>query len=320
MRWVQVSIAGACLFAAAWSRAEELPEQTMRVIVPVTAGSSLDARARVIADAVGQRLKRRVIVENRPGAGGTIGASLVARSKPDGSTLLFTNNSYVISPRIYENPGYDPVKDLVPVAPAYLSGMVLVVHPSLRVTSVQELIALARARPDQLSYASSGTGGLPHLAMELFKRTAGVELVHVPYRGDGQALTDVLAGRVPLMMSGYVVAVPHVQAGKLRALAVTSGQRAEILASVPTVAETGYQGYAVDAWTGFFAPAGTPAAVIERLNREIAASLATPPVQAHLTATGAQSSTGSPAEFALFVRQEWERYGKLVRELDLKAE
>ena len=144
--------------------------------------------------------------------------------------------------------------------------------------------------------------------------------MHVAYRGDGQALTDVLAGRVPLMMSGYVVAVPHVQAGKLRALAVTSSERAEILANVPTVAETGYKGYAVDAWTGFFAPAGTPVAVVDRLNREIAAALASPAVQAHLVATGAQSSAGSPAQFARFVKAEWERYGKLVRELDLHAE
>jgi tripartite-type tricarboxylate transporter receptor subunit TctC len=320
MRWTPGFIGCVFVLAAGHSHADELPEQTIRVVVPLTAGSSLDARARVIVDALGQRLKRRVIVENRPGAGGTIGTGQVARAKPDGSTLLFTNNSIVISAHIYQKPGYDPLKDFAAVSPAYLSGMVLVVHPSLRVGSVAELVALARSRPDRLSYASSGTGGLPHLAMELFARDAGVELVHVPYRGDGQALTDVLAGRVPLMMSGYVVAVPHVEAGKLRALAVTSSERTEILASVPTVAETGYKGYAVDAWTGFFAPAGTPAAVVERLNREIAAALASPAVQAHLAATGAQSSAGSPAQFARFVQAEWERYGKLVRGLDLQAE
>lgn len=320
MHWVSGLIGCAFAIAVAWAQAEELPEQTIRVIVPVTAGSTLDARARVIVDAIGQRLKRRVIVENRPGAGGTIGTGQVARAKPDGSTLLFTNNSVVISPHIYQNPGYDPLKDLAVVAPVYLSGMVLVAHPSLQVKTVAELVTAARSRPDGLSYASSGTGGLPHLAMELFARTAGIELVHVAYRGDGQALTDVLAGRVPLMMSGYVVAVPHVQAGKLRALAVTSGQRAEILADVPTVAEAGYKGYAVDAWTGFFAPAGTPATVVDRLNREIAAALASPPVQAHFLATGAQSATGTPAQFARFVQEEWARYGKLVRELDLRPE
>ncbi len=320
MRCVPTLVCCAAVLAMSWSRAQDLPEQTIRVIVPLTAGSSLDARARVIVDALGERLKRRVIVENRPGAGGTIGTGQVARAKADGSTLLFTNNSIVISAHVYREPGYDPIKDFAPVAPGYLSGMVLVAHPSLQVKTVAELVALARTRPDRLSYASSGTGGLPHLAMEVFARAAGIEMVHVAYRGDGQALTDLLAGRVPLMMSGYVVAVPHVQAGKLRALAVTSGERAEILANVPTVAEAGYKGYAVDAWTGFFAPAGTPVAVVERLNREIAAALASPAVQAHLVATGAQSSTSSPAQFARFVKAEWERYGKLVRELDLHAE
>jgi tripartite-type tricarboxylate transporter receptor subunit TctC len=307
------------VLAATWLRAEGLPNE-IRVIVPVTAGSSLDARARVIADAIGQRLKRRVIVENRPGAGGTIGALAVARSKPDGSTLLFTNNSHVVSPHVYANPGYDPIKDFAPVAQAYISGMVLVAHPSLQVGSLKELVALARGQTQPPGYASSGTGGLPHLATEMFKQVAGIELLHVPYRGDGQALTDVLAGRVPLMMSGYVVATPHIRAGKLRALAVTSPRRAEILPEVPTIAESGYPTYQLDTWTGFFAPAGTPAAVIDQLNHEIAAALATPAVQTQLAATGAEAAVTSPAEFAAFVRQEWETYGKLVRKLRLTVE
>lgn len=317
MRWM---IGCALALAAASPRADELPQQTIRVVVPVTAGSTLDARARVIVDAVSQRLSRRIIVENRPGAGGTIGTAQVARAKPDGSTLLFTNNSHAISAHIYPKPGFDPLEDFAPVAPAYLSGLVLVTHPGLQVSSVAELVALARARPGGLSFASSGTGGVPHLAMELFARTAGIELVHVAYRGDGQALTDVLAGRVPLMISGYIVALPHVQAGKLRALAVTSSARTPLFAGVPTLAESGYKEYAVDAWAGFFAPAGTPAAVVERLNREIAAAVASAPVQAHFTATGAQSFAGSPAQFDRFVREEWARYGKLVRGLDLQAE
>ena len=307
------------LFAAAWLRAESLPTE-IRILVPVTAGSSLDARARVIADAIGQRLRQRVIVENRPGAGGIIGALAVARSKPDGSMLLFTNNSHVISPHIYPNAGYDPIRDFAPVAPAYVSGMVLVAHPSLRVASVKELVALARGQPQAPSYASSGTGGLPHLATELFKQVAGIELLHVPYRGDGQALTDVLAGRVPLMMSGYVVALPHIKAGNLRALAVTSRSRTGILPEVPTIAESGYVTYRLDTWTGFFAPAGTPAGLIDKLNREIAAALATPAVQAHFAATGAEAAVTSPAEFEAFVRQEWETYGKLVRKLRLTPE
>ena len=307
------------LLAATWLRAEDLPSE-IRILVPVTAGSTLDARARVIADAIGQRLKQRVIVENRPGAGGIIGALAVARSKPDGSTLLFTNNSHVISPHIYPNAGYDPIRDFAPVAQAYVSGMVLVAHPSLEVASVSELVALARNESKALSYASSGTGGLPHLAAELFKQVAGIELLHVPYRGDGQALNDVLAGRVPVMMSGYIVVLPHVRAGKLRALAVTSNQRTGILAEVPTIVESGYPAYKLDTWTGFFAPAGTPAGLIDKLNREIAAALATPAVQAQFAATGAEAAVTSPAEFAAFVRQEWEIYGRLVRKLRLTPE
>jgi tripartite-type tricarboxylate transporter receptor subunit TctC len=311
----------ACLLAlaATWLRAEGLPSE-IRILVPVTAGSTLDARARVIADAIGQRLKQRVIVENRPGAGGIIGALAVARSKPDGSTLLFTNNSHVISPHIYPNAGYDPIRDFAPVAQAYVSGMVLVSHPSLQVASVSELVALARSESKALSYASSGTGGLPHLAAELFKQVAGIELLHVPYRGDGQALNDVLAGRVPVMMSGYIVVLPHVRAGKLRALAVTSNQRTGILAEVPTIVESGYPAYKLDTWTGFFAPAGTSARLIHKLNREIAAALATPAVQAQFAATGAEAAVTSPSEFAAFVRQEWEIYGRLVRKLRLTPE
>ena len=319
MQMVQKCAACLLLLAATWLRAEDLPSE-IRILVPVTAGSTLDARARVIADAIGQRLKQRVIVENRPGAGGIIGALAVARSKPDGSTLLFTNNSHVISPHIYPNAGYDPIRDFAPIAQAYVSGMVLVAHPSLEVASVSELVALARNESKALSYASSGTGGLPHLAAELFKQVAGIELLHVPYRGDGQALNDVLAGRVPVMMSGYIVVLPHVRAGKLRALAVKSNQRTGILAEVPTIVESGYPAYKLDTWTGFFAPAGASAGLIDKLNREIAAALATPAVQAQFAATGAEAAATSPAEFAAFVRQEWEIYGRLVRKLRLTPE
>ena len=319
MRRIPWCAACALVLAATWLRAEGLPNE-IHILVPVTAGSSLDARARVIADAIGQRLKRRVIVENRPGAGGTIGTLAVARSKPDGSTLLFTNNSHVVSPHVYANPGYDPIRDFAPVAEAYVSGMVLVAHPSLQVASLKELVALARGQSQPLSYASSGTGGLPHLAMELFKQAAGVDLLHVPYRGDGQALPDVLAGRVPLMMSGYVVAMPHINAGKLRALAVTSPRRAEILPEVPTIAESGYPTYVLDTWAGFFAPAGTPAEVVNKLNREIAAALTTPAMRTQLSETGAEATVTTPAEFAALLQKEWEAYGMLVRKLHLKPE
>lgn len=319
MRSMRGSAGWALLLAAAATCAAELPEQ-IRVVVPYTAGSSLDARARVIADAIGARLQRRVTVENRPGAGGTIGALHVARSKPDGATLLFHNNSHVVSPWIYREPGYHPVRDFVPVTQVYVSGLALVAHPGLGVNSAKELVALARLQSMPLTYASSGTGGLPHLAMELFRRASGIELLHVPYRGDGQALSDLLSGRVSLIMSGYPVVQGHMKAGTLSVLAVTSGERAGIFPDTPTIAEAGYPASRLDAWVGFFAPAHTPAAVIERLNREIAAAVTTPAVRRHLAASGAVAAVNSAEEFAAFVAAEWERYGVLVRELGLKSE
>ncbi len=309
----------ALMLAATHLRAQEIPED-IRILVPLTAGSSLDARARIIADAIGKRLKRRVIVENRAGAGGTLGTSMVARSRPDGSILLFNNNSHVISPHIYADIGYDPIKDFVPVAQAYVSGLVLVAHPDFGVNSLKELVAKARNSPQPPSYASSGTGGVPHLAMELFLSSAGIKLLHIPYKGDGQALTDVLAGRVPLLMSGYQVVLPHIQSGRLRALAITSRTRVAILPDVPTIAQSGYPDYVLDAWAGFFAPVGTPAAVVAKLNREIAAALATPALRELLAATGAQTVGTPPGAFADYVVQEWRTYGKLVRELQLKAQ
>ncbi len=311
--------ASALLLAATQLQSQELPAD-IRIIVPLAAGSSLDARARISADALGKRLNRRVIVENRAGAGGTLASAVAARAKPDGSMLVFNNNSHVISPHIYTEAGYDPVKDFVPVAQAYFSGLVLVAHPDFGVNSLKELVAKARSAPQPPSYASSGTGGVPHLAMELLLSKAGVKMLHIPYKGDGQALTDVLSGRVPVLMSGYQVVLPHIRAGKLRALAVTSRTRVSILPDVPTIAQSGYPDYVLEAWAGFFAPAGTSPAVVAKLNREISAALATPALQELLTSTGAQAVSTLPEEFAAFVMQEWITYGKLVRELKLKAQ
>jgi tripartite-type tricarboxylate transporter receptor subunit TctC len=301
------------------ARAQDLPDQ-IRIVIPLAAGSSLDARARVIAEALGRRLSQRVIVENRPGAGGTIATVAVARAKPDGATLLFNNNSHVISPYLYANAGYDPVRDFVAVARGYDSGLVLVAHPSLNVASVKDLVALAKRSPGKLSYGSSGVGSLPHFAMELFARSAGISLIHVPYRGDAQALTDLLGGQAPMMMAGYVAALPHVKAGKVRALAVSTTKRTPIFPDVPTLVEAGIADYSLTTWTGFFAPAKTPPALVERLNREIAAAIAMPIVQENYAATGAEAVQQTPAAFAAYVKEEAARYAKLVKELGLKAE
>ena len=307
------------LLGAATVSAQSLPPE-IRIIVPVTAGSTLDARARMMAEALAQRLNRSVIVENRAGAGGTLGTLAVARARPDGSVLLFTNNSHAISPHIYPNVAYHPIDDFTPVAQAYLSGMVLVAHPDLKLDSLSGLAEAARNHSPRLTYASSGTGGLPHLAMEIFKQVAGIDLMHVPYRGDGQALADVLAGRVPLMVSGYIVVMPHIKSGRLRALAVTGRQRTAIFPQVPTIAEAGYPAFLLETWTGFFAPAGTPDSIVAALNREIAAALAVPAMRRQLASTGAQAAVTTPAEFGLLVRHEWATYGPLVAKLGLKPE
>ena len=319
MKQITSCVICALLLAMSPLRAQTLPPE-IRIIVPVTAGSTLDSRARVLADALAKQIKRTVIVENRVGAGGTIGALAVAKSRADGSTLLFINNSQVISPHIYPNVGYDPIKDFAPITQAYFSGMVLVAHPDLQVGTVKDLVALARNQAQPISYASSGTGSLPHLGMEVLKQVAGIDLLHIPYRGDGQALADVLSGRVPLMMSGYIVAQPHIKSGKLRALAVTSRQRAAIFPAVPTIFESGYPAFAVDTWAGFFAPAGTPPDLVEKLNREFAAAINTPAVQTQYAATGADPISTTPAVFAAYVRQEWETYSRLIPGLKLTPE
>lgn len=314
MRWLMAILAG--LTMAFCASAQEMPSQ-IRIVVPLVAGSSLDARGRVIADALGQRLGKRVIVENRPGAGGTIGAAVVAKSKPDGATLMMTNNSHSISTHVYPDPGFDPIKDFVPVTQAYSTGVVILAHPSVKATNVKELVALAKQ--ESLSYGSSGTGSLPHLAMEMFLDTAGIKMVHVPYRGDAQAITDLLGGRISLMVSGYPSAIPQVKAGKLRAIAISERKRVSALPDVPALAET-YPSYELETWAGFFAPAGTPPALVERLHKEIQAAIAAPSVRANYEATSAVPSPRTPAQFATFVKEEWERYGKIVKQLGLKPE
>jgi len=310
----------ACIMITVTALADEPFNKQLRIVVPVAAGSSLDARARIIAHALGERLKVQPIVENKPGAGGTIGSAFVAKAPADGTTLLFTNDSVVINPHVYRDPGYDALKDLAPITQAYTAAMVLVAYPGFKGTSVRELIALARKEPEAVTYGSSGNGGLPHLAMEVFNRAAGIRLVHIAYKGDSQALADIIAGRVSVMVSGIPAALPQIKSGSLRALGVTTGHRVRALPDVPTVAEAGLPAYDMYAWTGFFAPARTPKSVIDRLHRELAASLESEEVKRHLEATGGQIAPSSPAQFGQFMRKEFERYGKLVKELGLKID
>lgn len=302
-------------WAARDAGAQALPDQ-IRVIVPLATGSSLDSRARVIAEAISRHLGRRVIVENRPGAGGTLGAQVVARARPDGATLLFNNNSQFISPHVYPAPGFDPLRDFIPLTQAYESGMVLVGHPAIGAKTLADLIAAARAGRVE-AYASSGSGGLPHLCMELLMSVTGMRLTHVPYKGDAPALVDVLAGRVPVMVSGYPAALPHVQSGALHAIAVTSLRRVGMFPDTPTLAEAGYPRATLDAWGGFHLPARTPRPLVDALYREMTAAFKQPLLEEHYASTGAFAVGSTPADFAAFCAKEWERYGKLVRALAL---
>jgi tripartite-type tricarboxylate transporter receptor subunit TctC len=310
----------ACCLHGMPAAAADLPVKPLRIVVPLAAGSSLDLRARVIAQALGRRLKQLPMIENKPGAGGSLGAAQVSKATPDGSVLLFTNDSVVINPHVYRNPGYDAIQGLMPISQAYVAALVLVAHPSVKASSVTELIALAGAQRGAMTYGSSGNGGLPHLAMEVFKRTAGVDLMHIPYRGDAQALNDILGGRVQVMASGIPAAVPQIKAGKLRAIAVTTRDRIAVLPDVPTVEQSGLPGYQVGAWAGFFAPAGTPSEVVAALNAEIVAALNTAEVKAHLDATGGTVVASSPGEFAALVKQEFARYGELVKAIGLRVD
>jgi tripartite-type tricarboxylate transporter receptor subunit TctC len=321
MRWIGALgtvVALACQAAALG--ADPPFDRQLRIVVPLAAGSSIDARARIIAHALGERIGTQPMVDNRPGAGGTLGSAYVAKGSSDGATVLFTNDSIVINPHVYRDPGYDALNDLAPLTQAYVSAMVLVTYPGVKAPSVKELIALAQRQPDAMSYGSSGNGGLPHLAMEAFQRASAIRFTHVPYKGDAQALTDVIAGRVQVMVSGIPAALPHIKSGSLRALAVTTARRIRALPDVPTMAEAGVTGYQMYAWTGFFAPAKTPAATRERLARELAAAMQSSEVKANLEATGGEVFTSSPTVFAQFVRAEYERYGKLVKTLGLRPD
>lgn len=299
---------------------QDLPAKPIRVIVPFVAGSSIDARMRIMAQGLSERLRQQVIVENKPGAGGSLGAAQVAQSPGDGATLLFTNNSYAINPHVYKNVGYDPMKSLTPVCRGYVTALVVLVDPRLKVTTLKEFVALAKAKPEVLNYGSSGIGSLPHFAAELFLQLAGVKLLHIPFKGDAQVMTEILGGRVSMVFSGVATAQPHVKSGAARALAVTTPQRNSGLAEVPTMAEAGFPDYKDSIWTGYFAPAATPRKTVEALNREITAMLNMPSVRERMEITGAEAAPMNTTDFATFIRGEVSRYAKLVKDVGLTQE
>jgi tripartite-type tricarboxylate transporter receptor subunit TctC len=297
------------------------PNRPVRILVPFPAGAGVDIVARMLGQPLTDVWGQAAVVDNRPGAGGTIACELAAKAAPDGYTLLLGNiSTFAMAPSLYKKVNYDPVKSFAPITLIDTSSNVLVAHPSVPATSTQALIALAKAKPGQINYASAGSGTSPHLAAELFKTMAGVDLVHVPYKGSPQALTDLLGGQTQLMFASLVSALPHIRQARLRALGVTSSKRTAALPEVPTIGESGLRGYDVSVWMGIVAPAGTPPAVIAQLNRQIAAILQLPDIRERLAVQGLEAISNSPAEFGNYIASEVRKWSSVIRDARVTAD
>jgi len=299
---------------AATAAAQSYPARPVRIVIPLSPGGTTDVPGRIIAQRLSEALGQQFFVENRAGAGGTIGADYVAKSKPDGYTLLLTATPHVITGNLYKNLPYNTLADFAPVTRVASGPYVLTVHPSLGVNSVEELIALAKANPGKIDYASSGNGSAQHLVGALFAHMAGIELTHVPYKGSGPAQQDLIAGIVKVGFPGTPIVIPHVKAGRLKALAVTTTRRSPQMPDVPTIAEAGVPGYEAIVWVGLLAPAGTPPDVIAKLNNEIGKLLRSPEVQQLLASSGVDATPTTPEEFGAYLKSEFEKWGKVVRD------
>ena len=315
-----VSAVLAATLLACPGRAQNYPSRPVRVIVPFAPGGPNEIIARLVSQKLAGTLGQPFIVENRPGAGGNIGTDFVAKSAPDGYTLLSAGpGSLVINPLLGVVP-YDTARDFAPVTVMASAPNVLIVHPSVRASSVRELIALARLRPGELNYASGGVGSTPHLAAALFAAMAGIRISHVPYKGTGPAVTDLLGGQVQIAVLGIPAVLPHLRSAKLRALAVTGKRRSAELPEVPTVDEAGVAGYEMSPWYGLLSPAATPRAIIALLSDEITKIVRSADLVEKLAAQGAEPAGGTPEEFAAYLRAEAARWGQMIRDNDIHTE
>jgi tripartite-type tricarboxylate transporter receptor subunit TctC len=307
--------------AHAQAPAPQYPAKPIRVIVPVAAGGNVDIVARTLAQKLGESFGHQVIVDNRPSASSLVGTQLVAKSPPDGYTLLAIANTFASAPGIVTSAGYDPVKDFVGVSLTARIPMVLVVNPSLPVKTVQELIALAKKRPGELAYASSGTGSTGHIAAEMFSRQAGIRMLHVPYKGNAQSLVDLVGGQVMVMFDQVSTSTPHIKAGKLRPLGVTTRSRAPLFPDVPTIDEAGVHGFEDVTFNGIMAPAGTPAAILTRLHGEIAKAVKLADVRKRFDDQGIElAASASPDAFTTYIKAEAAKYAKLAKEAGIRAD
>ena len=319
MRIVAIAVLAAALCGAA--NAQPYPGKPIRIVTPYNPGGTADIMARIVAQRLTEAWGQPAVVENRAGASGMIGTDLVAKAAPDGYTLLAAYVTEIaIVPALYPKAAYDPLKDLAPVALTALTPMVLVINPAIPAKSVREFSALAKAKPGLYAYASAGGGSPAHLAGELLQRAAGIQLTHVPYKGGGQALTDTLAGHTAMFFSSMPSAIPHIKAGKLRAIAVSSARRATAMPDVPTVAESGGFEFDITAWNGLFAPAGTPREIINKINAEVVRGLTAPEMSEKLSREGADTAPWPADQFRTFVHGEVAKFSAIIREAGVKME
>jgi len=314
-----IALALGCL-AAATASAQDYPARPIRLVVPYPPGGPVDIMGRLTGQRVGEQLGVQVVVDNRAGANGNIGGDIVARSNPDGYTLLMGANGVIaVNPGLYRKMPFDPRKDLQAISLTSTGALMMVVHPSVPAKTVADFIALAKAKPGAINFASSGAGSTAHLCSELFKLMAGIDIVHIAYKGAAPALNDVIGGQVQMLISGVSSALPHARSGKLRGLGVTSAKRLAALPDIPAIGET-VRGYEVLTWYGVFAPAGTPAAIVSRLHGAIVAGMSGREIQERMTALGAEASTNTPKEFTALVRAEIGKWEKVLRSAGIQQE
>ena len=326
-RWTAVTVARdvfAVLIAlpalAPPAAAQQTAGKLIRFIVPYAPGGGADIVARMIGQKLGEAIGQPVVIENRPGAGGNIGAEAAAKLPPNGSAIMLATNTLAINASLYRNPGYDLEKDFAPIMLVSTTPLVLVVHPSLPAYSVKQFVALAKSRPDELHYSSAGNGSTAHLAGQMLNSTAGIRLVHVPYKGTAQGITDLLSGQVQLSFPGLSAVLPQINAGRLRALAVTSANRAGAMPDLPTIAGSGFPGYEAIIWNGVMAPAGTPRDVIMKLNAGLLPIMGSADIKERSANQGIQAVSGTPEEFAAYVKADIARWRKAVRESGVRID
>jgi tripartite-type tricarboxylate transporter receptor subunit TctC len=314
------SLVWLCAAASPLAAAQNFPDKPVQIIVPFPPGASLDSMVRIVAQKLGESWNQRVIVENRTGASGIIGVSAGAKAAPDGYTLVAVSNSFAANTVLRKDMPYDAFKDFAPVTLLGAVPHVLVVHSSVPVQSVKELVDYAKQNPGRLNYASGGSGTISHLGAEMFKRAAGIDMVHVPYRGQGPALADVVSGQVSLTLGNIPEVMPHVKSGRVKALAVVKPTRSKLDPQIPTLAEAGYPGVISESWYGLVAPAGTPPDIVAKIQREVAKALANPEVNERLAGQGFEPAGSSPEAFKTFLQTQTAAYKKVIDEAKIKAD